>query len=838
MVRAEHHQTRDYSTRIQETLELQKGLEKTQDRLLNSLKDEEMNARKNQIQAVDGVSFSSVFSTQTETPWKSFTNWLRTEDPLYWISGKAGSGKSTLVNFLFEDERTKRYLDSWRNNCTVLAYFVWNSGTPSQRSICGLLRSLLYQILDNNRDVLEILLQETPQISKYTSTHDWSKPQLETIFLRSLSLHKRGVCIFLDGLDEIDQEEDPFDLLRLVKRISNHPDTIGVKLCVSSRPEPSFLRGLEGILSLRLQDLTRSDMEAFIRNFLQNVDLDLVGIDKQDFLERIVDKAEGVFLWTSLVLKSLQRGDANADGPNGLMDRLDTLPSGLEKLFGEMLKRSGDDQALYCKEAALFFNIKIAWDELDSYQINLFQFAVASDRTLRDKLLVLEAAPSSAELTALLLTMNRKLISRCAGLLETIYDGAEKDINKIILSCEPQFRKKSRVVFIHRSAKEFLQDQTNSILVEDGTTPTERSFWILQTLALENLYPSAHNAKSGGYRNSRAFVALSNGRLQLPEEQRAEIFNLIKEIYLHNGWSEFNENAAYYGCDQCLDVLQEGEHYSPGAVGNYLLICIKPMETERSTAMAMRVLELGADPNTMKLRWTAMDDGSFLMGCPIPVLGDNILSSGSLDDTPMETYVSPHIRFGADIESKFLVFENLIQHESFEHPDGAFQTARPGWVKFTVKRTPKVLAEINIATLIQRKYQAEGAAMATKLGVPSVFKVILYWHGDAVFAVNDEDSETLGKIVAEETQLSKENGPSKAREAIQPALDTLLPKLKGKEVHDVHKWLSERGYIVFKEDDDEVKAILDETSFNDMVDIYWKLNEKCGVKGKGKGKLL
>jgi hypothetical protein len=588
-------------------------------------------------------------------------------------------------------------------------------------------------------------------------------------------------------------------------------------------------------------------MEAFVIKFLQNANLNFEGIGGEEFVARIVNKAEGVFLWTSLVLKSLQRGVANADGLNELMDRLETLPSGLKELFEEMLKRLGDDQALYRKEAALFFHIKIALDQIPYLrQRNLFTFAVAVDRTLRDKLLVLEATPSSAELKPLLLTVNRKLISRCGGLLETVSDEPEKDINEILSSCKPRFWETLKVVFIHRSAKEFLQDQTNSILKADETTPTERSFWMLQALALQDIYPPATVHKIG---ENEAFYVLYDGILQLPEEQHAKIFNLAKDIYLRNSWPDIYEAAAYYGFDQCLDALQEEKYDNPGAVRNYLLICIQALRTERSNAMAMRVLELGADPNTVQLRWTDAARGGLLMGCPTPVLGDNLLSAldrdGSLDYEATEMYVSSHIRFGANIESKFLAFENLFGHFAYMK-SRLFQTVRPGIIKYGMNESYNVLKEINIAALIRRMCvrhvgnQAEGLAMASRLGLPSTSKVLLYWHGNTAFAVNDEDSGTLGKIVAEHAQISKEQNMEAADEAIKTALDNLQWTLKGKEVHDVHKWLSERGYVVFKEDDDEVKGISDETSFNDMADIYWKLNEKYGVKGKskGKGKLL
>lgn len=42
--------------------------------------------------------------------WASFATWLEGGDGIYWISSKAGSGKSTLMKFLQRDRRTTKFL--------------------------------------------------------------------------------------------------------------------------------------------------------------------------------------------------------------------------------------------------------------------------------------------------------------------------------------------------------------------------------------------------------------------------------------------------------------------------------------------------------------------------------------------------------------------------------------------------------------------------------------------------------------------------------------------------------------------------------------------------------
>jgi hypothetical protein len=82
--------------------------------------------------------------TGEQLPWSNLSDWLTTPDGVYWISGKAGSGKSTFMKHIFDSKRTKDCLRSWaRGTLLIVAtFFFWNSGTREQKSQIGLLRAL------------------------------------------------------------------------------------------------------------------------------------------------------------------------------------------------------------------------------------------------------------------------------------------------------------------------------------------------------------------------------------------------------------------------------------------------------------------------------------------------------------------------------------------------------------------------------------------------------------------------------------------------------------------------------------------------------------------------
>lgn len=65
-------------------------------------------------------------------PLGQFVNWLEEGHGIYWINGKAGSGKSTLMRFLTQEEyeRTMESLKKWSGtkNVISLSFFFWSAG--------------------------------------------------------------------------------------------------------------------------------------------------------------------------------------------------------------------------------------------------------------------------------------------------------------------------------------------------------------------------------------------------------------------------------------------------------------------------------------------------------------------------------------------------------------------------------------------------------------------------------------------------------------------------------------------------------------------------------------
>jgi hypothetical protein len=135
-----------------------------EDRILESLLFPSISKRYEGVIEAHANTYKWIFldPRPEDRPWSSFTDWLKNGNGIYWINGKAGSGKSTLMRYLYEHSLTRELLDkwSWPLDPNLAAFFFWNIGTYEQRSQLGLLRALLHNILSKHRNPIPVALHD------------------------------------------------------------------------------------------------------------------------------------------------------------------------------------------------------------------------------------------------------------------------------------------------------------------------------------------------------------------------------------------------------------------------------------------------------------------------------------------------------------------------------------------------------------------------------------------------------------------------------------------------------------------------------------------------------
>ncbi|RYP81097.1 hypothetical protein DL769_002153 [Monosporascus sp. CRB-8-3] len=124
--------------------------------LIKSLKIPERDERLAMIEENYQHTFNWIFD-ETATP---FVKWLRRQDNLFWIYGMPGSGKSTLMKFIYRGSHHSlrellHDLVAGRYHIQA-AFFFHDRGTLLQKSFEGLLRSILSQILEQQNDFLAL----------------------------------------------------------------------------------------------------------------------------------------------------------------------------------------------------------------------------------------------------------------------------------------------------------------------------------------------------------------------------------------------------------------------------------------------------------------------------------------------------------------------------------------------------------------------------------------------------------------------------------------------------------------------------------------------------------
>lgn len=163
-----------------------------------------MNARFNEITDAHDDTFNRVFDAPAgeHQKWPSFTQWLADNSSFYLVQGKAGSGKSTFVKFLFEHATTRSLLQSRDASQPVIILYhnIWFVGSKLQHGWKGLLASLSFQLVSSTSTLLEHC-GTFPWRSKHLLS-DWSEKELQSFLSNMLSGSKITLCIFIDGLDE------------------------------------------------------------------------------------------------------------------------------------------------------------------------------------------------------------------------------------------------------------------------------------------------------------------------------------------------------------------------------------------------------------------------------------------------------------------------------------------------------------------------------------------------------------------------------------------------------------------------------------------------------------
>lgn len=573
-------------------------------RILRSLHYTTIKERQHRIPEAYIETFTWIFkgSSPDQSCQIKFVDFLQGAGNLFWVQGKPGSGKSTLMKFLSSHAETRLHLEQWASGSErkllLASHFFWYAGTRLQKSQAGLLRSLLYEILRQCPEIALLVSSLHPEFRMYEEQDwSWAHEDLLCIFHEVFKAYPGiAFCFFIDGLDEYSEDGmTTTNLIETLRRFADHPN---VKMCVSSRPWPVFADAFQNKPGLKLEDLTRNDIMHYVNHhFDKSVSFQRLKYTDQIYPalpERIWSQAQGVFLWVYLVVRDLLDGLTHGEQSQSLLNRLNAFPRDLDKFFQHMIDSI---EPQYLQQAARTLDIAIGAEQ--ALTMVAYSFIDEVENNARFPLHLGNDGMPEEEFRLREDLMRRRLSGRCKGLLEIM---SGKDMSSPYLHL--------KVDFIHRTVYEFLRNSSSvqslielhaknissSLLLCRATVAEIKRAPFKEFLEMANIHQFINN------------LFLFAAKAELDQENREEVVKLLESSRdtFHKSFWNWEKQESYFLGLACragilcyVDHQLRQAHVQPWINGSwrpllgYILGCTGGIKVDvvRSLLMA------GAHPN-------------------------------------------------------------------------------------------------------------------------------------------------------------------------------------------------------------------------------------------------
>ncbi|KAL8878514.1 MAG: hypothetical protein Q9198_003688 [Flavoplaca austrocitrina] len=441
-------------------------IDQARERFRASLFFPDIEAREDEIHEAFEGTCKWVFDPPTiaesdSKKWHNFREWLETGQDVYWINGKPGAGKSTLMKYIVDEPRTARYLSGWEPNTDLIiaTFFFKSLGSELQKSTTGILRSLIWQLIRHWPEMIHLVLKRykdaTGQIQELhplTMLPTWTDKRLLQV-VKDFANEKPAtvtLCVFIDGLDEYVGDQDT--LLHIIRLLSSAG---GCKVCVSSRPDQTFRSEFRGNPQCRVQDLNQRDIEKMVNDKLKPCLEDAKPTETEAIkylLITLVTKAEGVFLWLSIMIKDFITALRHGDTIRELHKRLETTPNSMYGLYRRILKGLDKTNLDY---ALKIFQIMVAAEcvtETYSLPLTVVGLACMDEASWTHVEQFNRPYFCSSDFRSRCSELYTRLNARCGNLIN-IKDNEDETMKN------PLVPNGWVVEFIHRTVMEFLKDE-------------------------------------------------------------------------------------------------------------------------------------------------------------------------------------------------------------------------------------------------------------------------------------------------------------------------------------------------------------------------------------------
>ena len=229
---------------------------------------------------------------------KDYRNWILNENGLLCIKEKPGSGKSTLMAYLY-----KNLQDNLAGEHSVsLTFFFHRRGATLQKTFIGMLRALLcqvYRAFPLARKAICLAFHDRKIFGEARKDWDWQEKELHDLLFSAILNITQRTLIFVDALDEAG--EDAQETAEYFYRLNDEIKRCGrpVKICISYRHYPVF--ATPSSLKICVEEHNNEDILIYVHYRLSSSIHDEKSL--KDLEKRVTDKALGIFQWACLTVR-------------------------------------------------------------------------------------------------------------------------------------------------------------------------------------------------------------------------------------------------------------------------------------------------------------------------------------------------------------------------------------------------------------------------------------------------------------------------------------------------------------------------------------------------------
>ncbi|KAG1732163.1 hypothetical protein EDB19DRAFT_1300261 [Suillus lakei] len=286
--------------------------------------------------------------------------WNKSDSAFLWLNGQPGHGKTILASSVIDEIQGRGEAEP-----QTLAYFYCNFRDDRTTIAAAVLRSLVIQLLRESKDDWITKIRESgPQeeadlvslrkLWKQKSNGESYPTDLD--FLQKLLVEVSTIVhppvLVIDALDECK------DYPELVGHLVKLLEYARLRLFVTGRSEQAIQDAFRGLPTVSLKDSAgqmKADIYAHITEQLktQKQLSRLTDALKKTILEKLLEKAEGMFRWVQCQLDVIIK----CKTPGSIRKALDDLPAGLYETYDRIIhsiEDRGQDDGRIAQRCLLF----------------------------------------------------------------------------------------------------------------------------------------------------------------------------------------------------------------------------------------------------------------------------------------------------------------------------------------------------------------------------------------------------------------------------------------------------------------------------------------------------